>query len=228
MYRTFVKCKGVTLMNSQNIIFNATHYMKQCHKHDTSGHDVAHVQRVVKIALHIAEQEQQGDRLVIQLAALLHDTVDSKLTDVTDATVKLQQFLKQQKLSQSQQSEIMFIINNMSYNNGANNHVELPIEGQIVRDADRLDALGAIGIARTFQFAGHFNEPMWVESEANHPLLDVEIDKQDTPPSAIKHFYEKLFKLKSLMHTKTGKKMAEERHDYMKRFVTQFFNEWYF
>ena len=202
--------------------------MKQCHKNDTSGHDVAHVERVVKIALHIAEQEQQGDRLVIQLAALLHDTVDSKLTDEIAATVKLQQFLEQQNLSQSQQLEIMFIIKHMSYNKGANDQVELPIEGQIVRDADRLDALGAIGIARTFQFAGHFNEPMWIEPKTSHPLLDEEIDKQDTPPSAIKHFYEKLLKLKSLMHTETGKEMAHERHEYMKRFVTQFFDEWYF
>ena len=103
----------------------------------------------------------------------------------------------------------------------------MSIDGKIVRDADRLDALGAIGIARTFQFAGHFGEPMW--TEMNMPFESIqmnEIDKYDA--SAIKHFYEKLLKLKDLMHTSTGMQLAEERHTFMIQFLKQFLNEWNF
>ena len=97
------------------------------------------------------------------MSALLHDVIDDKLTDKHHALSELYQFLKI-KLDDSVQKNIIFIIKHLSYQNGRNNDVTLPIEGQIVRDADRLDAIGAIGIARTFQFSGHFNEPMWTES----------------------------------------------------------------
>ena len=108
---------------------------------------------------------------------------------------------------------------------GRNNDVTLPIEGQIVRDADRLDAIGAIGIARTFQFSGHFNEPMWTESP--YHSIPSEKDMVDLPPSAIRHFYDKLLKLKKLMHTQTGFQLAEERHQFMKLFLSQFYSEWH-
>ncbi|RZH99738.1 HD domain-containing protein, partial [Staphylococcus condimenti] len=103
---------------------------------------------------------------------------------------------------------------------------EMSREGYIVRDADRLDAIGAIGIARTFQFAGHFNEPMWVGEIPDN--ISGEYDLDDYSPSAIKHFYDKLFKLKDLMHTETAQAIAEERHRFMEYFVAQFFKEWDF
>lgn len=215
-------------MNPQEIVNSAQIYMESFHKEDATGHDVAHVLRVVKMANYIAQQEQVGNLLTIQLASLLHDTVDAKLTDASQAKHRLTQFLIQLQLPIQKQEAILHIIEHMSYKNGENNDISLSIEGQIVRDADRLDAIGAIGIARTFQYAGHFGEPMWIEGAYNDTLSNKEIDNNNVPASAIKHFYEKLFKLKALMHTPTAKRLAQQRHEYMEVFVTQFFNEWYF
>ncbi|MCD8860112.1 phosphohydrolase [Staphylococcus gallinarum] len=214
-------------------IKHAKAYMYQFHKNDTTGHDVAHVERVLHLARYISDSEQIGSKIIIELASLLHDTVDDKLTNQSEGLVALTNFLQQLQLTSHQQQHILHIIKHMSYKDGKNNAVQLSIEGQIVRDADRLDALGAIGIARTFQFAGHFGEPMWQTS-----TIDTNVEKAQqiphtndimhSPPSAIKHFYDKLFKLKDLMHTTTAKKLAEERHIYMENFVKQFFQEWYF
>ncbi|MDG0843926.1 HD domain-containing protein [Staphylococcus equorum] len=215
-------------MNPQDIVNSAQTYMEVFHKDDATGHDIAHVMRVVKMAKFIAQQEQVGDLLIIQLASLFHDTVDAKLTDAAEAKHKLKQFLTQLLLPVQQQEAVLHIIEHMSYKNGENNDIALSIEGQIVRDADRLDAIGAIGIARTFQFAGHFGEPMWAEGENTSTLANEAIDSNAFPASAIKHFHEKLFKLKALMHTPTAKQLAQQRHEYMELFVTQFFNEWYF
>lgn len=214
-------------MNHINILNQANEYMAHFHKNDATGHDIAHVNRVVKMATYISKQEQAGDLLTIQLASLLHDTVDTKLTNTQKALQNLKSFLTNLQLAPEQLQHILYIIENISYKNGQNNLVSLSIEGQIVRDADRLDAIGAIGIARTFQFSGHFKESMWKEHDTKN------INEVDTSlysewsPSAIKHFYEKLFKLKDLMHTTTAKQIAQERHQYMQQFVEQFFNEWY-
>ncbi|MBU0439239.1 phosphohydrolase [Staphylococcus succinus] len=214
-------------MHTNDILKSAESYMTTFHTSDSTGHDVAHIKRVVNMAKYIANKENDGDLLIIELACLLHDTIDEKLTDGKQAKIKLLEFLNQLALSSHQQADILHIIENMSYQDGQNNSVQLSIEGQIVRDADRLDAIGAIGIARTFQFAGHFNEPMWVDIQPDAPSNHETTDYIDWSPSAIKHFYEKLFKLKDLMHTETGKRIAQQRHEYMKGFVNQFFKEWY-
>lgn len=214
-------------MTDNDIISKAQDYMTSFHCDDTTGHDVAHVKRVTRLAKYIAMNEQQGHLLTIQLASILHDTIDEKLTNTKEAKIKLVQFLNHLELDYTLQQNILHIIEHISYKNGKNDHIQLSIEGQIVRDADRLDAIGAIGIARTFQFAGYFGEPMWIEhqsyniDESNQPYFDWE-------PSAIKHFYEKLFKLKSLMHTQTAKNLAQQRHEFMKNYVDTFFKEWYF
>ena len=180
-------------------------YMLDFHAHDYSGHDIAHVERVTSLALKIAKAEQCQRIDIVEIASLLHDTVDSKLT-TSDA-------------------EIIFIIKHLSYRNGENNQIPLSLEGQIVRDADRLDAIGAIGIARAFQFAGHFNEPMWTELPTSSIPSADEITTFE--PSAIRHFYDKLLKLKDLMHTETARNIAIQRHDFMKQFINQFFDDWY-
>jgi len=203
-------------------------YMHDFHKNDATGHDVAHVNRVLQLATYIAEQEIVHDLLIIQLASLLHDTVDHKLTNVDEAIQRLKEFLQKLSLSEQQEAHILNIIQYMSYNNGKNNNIDLSIEGHIVRDADRLDAIGAIGIARTFQFAGHFREPMWVENDTQRIDHNATTNYDDWSPSAVKHFYEKLFKLKDLMHTTTAKQLAEQRHQFMKLYINQFFDEWYF
>lgn len=215
-------------MNPERQITRAYEYMSAFHQNDTTGHDIAHVSRVVKLATHIASLEQPADHFVIKMAALLHDTVDTKLTNATTAVSKLQAFLSEIGVSSQNATHICFIINHMSFKNGQNNDITLSKEGQIVRDADRLDAIGAIGIARTFQFAGHFNEAMWSDDASLEALTKNEVALEQLPPSAIKHFYEKLFTLKSLMHTDTAKSIAHERHQFMQLYIQQFFAEWHF
>ena len=215
-------------MNPETQMTRAYEYMCAFHEHDTTGHDIPHVLRVVELATHIATLEQPADHFVIKMAALLHDTVDTKLTNATTAVSKLQAFLSEIGVSSQNATHICFIINHMSFKNGQNNDITLSKEGQIVRDADRLDAIGAIGIARTFQFAGHFNEAMWSDDASLEALTKNEVALEQLPPSEIKHFYEKLFTLKSLMHTDTAKSIAHERHQFMQLYIQQFFAEWHF
>lgn len=200
-------------------------YMLDFHAHDYSGHDIAHVERVTSLALKIAKAEQCQRIDIVEIASLLHDTVDSKLTTSDAATIKLEKFLYSINLDTLTINEIIFIIKHLSYRNGENNQIPLSLEGQIVRDADRLDAIGAIGIARAFQFAGHFNEPMWTELPTSSIPSADEITTFE--PSAIRHFYDKLLKLKDLMHTETARNIAIQRHDFMKQFINQFFDDWY-
>ena len=214
-------------MQQSDIISAAKKYMESIHHNDHTGHDIAHVYRVTALAKSIAENEGVNDTLVIELACLLHDTVDEKVVDANKQYVELKSFLSSLSLSTEDQEHILFIINNMSYRNGKNDHVTLSLEGQIVRDADRLDAIGAIGVARTFQFAGHFGEPMWTETKLSNEELHTSL-VEELDNSAIKHFYEKLFKLKDLMHTPTAKKLAEERHQFMIQYLKQFMSEWNF
>ncbi|GGG96489.1 HD domain-containing protein [Staphylococcus pragensis] len=212
-------------MDYHQTVTLARKYMQNFHKDDYSGHDIAHVERVTLLAQRIREQEQQGDELTITLAALLHDVIDDKLTNKDEAVQQLLEFLNTLELDENTQNNILYIIQNLSYRNGKNNNIELSIEGQIVRDADRLDAIGAIGIARAFQFAGHFDEPMWTESPIdNAPAIET---IPSLPPSAIRHFYDKLLKLKNLMHTATGRELAQQRHDFMEQFLNQFYSEWH-
>lgn len=215
-------------MNPERQITRAYEYMSAFHQNDTTGHDIAHVSRVVKLATHIASLEQPADYFIIKMAALLHDTVDTKLTNATTAKNKLQAFLSEIGVSSRDATHICFIIAHMSFKNGQNNDITLSKEGQIVRDADRLDAIGAIGIARTFQFAGHFNEAMWSGDVTLEALEQNEVSLDQLLPSAIKHFYEKLFTLKSLMHTNSAKAIAQQRHQFMELYIQQFFAEWNF
>ncbi|WP_412521465.1 HD domain-containing protein [Staphylococcus simulans] len=213
-------------MNQYQQLKAAEHYMKDFHQADHTGHDVNHVMRVVKMALFISEQEGYGNPYIIQMAALLHDTIDTKLTDESTAETQLIEFLNRIEVRNNDQEKIMHIIQNISFRHQSDKDIPLSQEGYIVRDADRLDAIGAIGIARTFQFAGHFDEPMWQGPIPDNISAEVELDGYDA--SAIKHFYDKLFKLKDLMHTETASEIAQERHRFMEFFVAQFFNEWQF
>jgi uncharacterized protein len=213
-------------MNQQEQLDSARTFMTTFHNNDFSGHDIAHINRVERLALFIAEREQPVNTFIINMASLLHDTVDSKLTNNDEATHKLRTFLSSIQLNDNDSEAILHIINNMSYSHAKVHQTELSKEGQIVRDADRLDALGAIGIARTFQFAGAFDEPMWSDDIDYESLTNGNYNLANLSPSAIKHFYEKLFNLKELMHTETAYTIAEKRHEFMQQFVHQFFEEW--
>ncbi|VDZ36015.1 Metal dependent hydrolase [Staphylococcus aureus] len=188
-------------MQQSDIISAAKKYMESIHQNDYTGHDIAHVYRVTALAKSIAENEGVNDTLVIELACLLHDTVDEKVVDANKQYVELKSFLSSLSLSTEDQEHILFIINNMSYRNGKNDHVTLSLEGQIVR-----------------------GEPMWTEHMSLDKINDDLVEQ--LPPSAIKHFFEKLLKLESLMHTDTAKMIAKERHDFMMMYLKQFFTEW--
>ncbi|WJP97566.1 HD domain-containing protein [Macrococcus bovicus] len=197
-------------------------YVKDFHMGDSSGHDYAHIERVRKMALAIG-REEQADLLIVEMAALLHDTVDDKLTDAVTAWTRLENFFDQIELSPAKRDAIKHILKYMSFKGGANAGKLETLEGKVVQDADRLDAIGAIGIARTFMYAGKFGDIMY---DPLIPPRDLEEADYREKTHAINHFYEKLFKLKDLMNTESGRKMAVERHEFMETFITQFKKEW--
>ncbi|MGE7779994.1 HD domain-containing protein [Peribacillus sp. NPDC097264] len=193
-------------------------------KSDVSGHDWYHINRVRKLALHIAREEKKGNEFIIEMAALLHDIPDDKLNDDMEAGWnKLDDWLKMTGVDLNTVKEIKEIISTISYSAGEVNLTS--VEAEIVQDADRLDALGAIGIARTFAYGGKKGQSMY------DPSLSVreEMTKQEYrmgKSSSVHHFYEKLLRLQDLLNTDTAKNIASERHEYMVRFLEEFYKEW--
>ncbi|KEY18871.1 HD domain-containing protein [Kaistella antarctica] len=211
---------------SPNLIENTVIFVKKKLDGVEAGHDWFHIERVWKISKKIAEEEKCNLQ-VVELAALLHDIADPKFHD-GDETLALKisrEFLEGQSVSTEIIDQVLFIIQNISFKNRREVPAVLPIELQIVQDADRLDAIGAIGIARTFNFGGFKNNLMY------HPELPPRInqskdDYKKSNGTTVNHFYEKLLLLKDLMNTDSGKKLAEERHDFMLLFLDQFYREW--
>ncbi|MGK0385455.1 MAG: hypothetical protein ACI849_000057 [Patiriisocius sp.] len=190
------------------------------------GHDWFHIERVYKNALLIAKEEEVNIT-VVALGALLHDIADSKFHD-GDETVgpkKAKAFLDGEDISAVIIAHVIKIIEHVSFKGGNTTKTFHSKELEVVQDADRLDALGAIGIARTFNYGGFKNRALY------DPVITPRLDmspaeyKVSTAPT-INHFYEKLLLLKDTMNTVTGKKIAQERHSYMERFLAQFFAEW--
>ena len=210
-------------MNNE-IIWRTETWVREKLAHDHSGHDWEHIRRVRDNALYIARQEG-GDVLVIELAALLHDVVDDKVVeDVEAAYRELGEWLDAQGIALAVTEQIIHIISTMSFK-GGNRPPMSTLEGKIVQDADRLDAIGAIGIARTFMYAGAKGHAMYDEGLSVRETM-TEHEYRKGKSTAVHHFYEKLLKLKDLMNTDTAKRLAEERHEYMERFLQQFMKEW--
>ena len=191
-----------------------------------AGHDWFHIERVYHTALHINAKEG-GDPLIVSLASLLHDIADSKFNggDEEKGPRIAGEFLRTLGISEAIISEVQLIIKNMSYKAGLGQIDYHSRELNIVQDADRLDAIGAIGIARAFTYGGFKNRLMYDPAVLPAPDQDKEAYKNSTAPT-INHFYEKLLKLKDLMNTSYGKQLAEERHQFMLIFLEQFHKEW--
>ncbi|WPQ67804.1 HD domain-containing protein [Weissella paramesenteroides] len=195
---------------------------------DQTGHDMTHILRVLNMTQHILTTEPTADAFIAQAAAVLHDTYDDKLFDDVDgAKLRVVNMLTTIGVSQAQQLEIFTIIDNMSWSKQRfGNPVPLTLAGQIVQDADRLDAIGAIAIARVIQYGvahGHelYNpdiKPRQVKTKAEYRQADGE--------TIMNHFYEKLFLLKDYLNTDEGKRIGEQRDKLMHEFVTQFELEW--
>lgn len=191
-----------------------------------SGHDWFHIERVYKNALHILESET-GNKEVILYAALLHDIADSKFHngDETIGPKKAWEFLKGLDVENSVIDHVVLIIENISFKGGNFERKFSSPELLIVQDADRLDAIGAIGIARTFNYGGYKNNLIH-DPEIGPKLNMTKEEYKKYNGTTINHFYEKLLLLKDLMNTDTGKKVAEQRHQYMLGFLSQFYSEW--
>ena len=209
-----------------SILDNTILFVKERLQNAEAGHDWFHVERVYKNSLLIATQEE-CDLNIVKLAALLHDIADSKFHngDETIGPKVAREFLESQKASEEVISHVVSIIENISFKGGNFEKKLTSIELDIVQDADRLDALGAIGIARTFNYGGFKNRPLYLPNIAPNLHMTKEEYKNSEAPT-LNHFYEKLLLLKDKMNTETGKKIALERHKFMENFLSQFYAEW--
>lgn len=195
-------------------------------KEAEGGHDWFHIERVYKNALLIAATES-SNLTVVKLAALLHDIADSKFHGGDEAVgpAKARTFLTSLAVEEVIIDHVVKIIENISFKGGTTEKQFTSIELDIVQDADRLDAIGAIGIARTFNYGGFKNRTLYDPAIAPLTNMTKEAYKNSTAPT-LNHFYEKLLLLKDLMNTKTGRKLAEERHRFMEQFLARFYAEW--
>ncbi|MDQ0593018.1 uncharacterized protein QFZ37_001387 [Chryseobacterium ginsenosidimutans] len=210
----------------KNLIENTVEFVKEKLKGAEAGHDWFHIERVWKLSKKIAETED-CNREIVELGALLHDIADPKFHngDETLALKVSREFLESQSASEDIIEKVLFIIKNISFKNRGETLEKLPIELKIVQDADRIDAIGAIGIGRTFNFGGFKNNLMYDPDIA--PKVNMSKDEyKKSNGTTINHFYEKLLLLKDLMNTEKGKEIANERHDFMLKFLDQFYKEW--
>ncbi|CAG5085870.1 HD domain-containing protein [Parvicella tangerina] len=190
-----------------------------------TGHDWWHIHRVVNNARSIQEVEG-GDEELIELAALLHDVGDHKFHKEKEAQEKLITQLMTDLGAESQKIKVVLgVVKQVSFKGGEVNREVDSLEAKVVQDADRLDALGAIGIARAFAYGGSKNRMIYHPDEAPKEFQSFEEYKNDKGHT-INHFYEKLLKLKDMMQTETGRKMAEQRHQFMEAYLEQFYAEW--
>lgn len=214
-------------MNNHNeLIINKTiEFVKTKLINEGSGHDYYHAERVYKTSLYIAEREG-ADTFIVSLAALLHDIDDWKFSkDNETNTSNIEKFLLTVGLDESIISSVLSIIKTISFKGGVVDSSQSTLEGKVVQDADRLDAIGAIGIARTFTYGGNKHRLIYdpeIPPKTFTSLNEVKEVKNHT----INHFYEKLLKLKDLMNTETGRNLAVKKHRYMEAFLKEFYDEW--
>lgn len=209
-----------------NYIEKTIAFVKKELKNAEAGHDWFHVERVYKNTL-LLLQTEKADKPTALLGALLHDIADSKFHngDETIGPKKARTFLNSIGIEPKTIDEVVLIIENISFKGGNFEKKFHSKELEVVQDADRLDAIGAIGIARTFNYGGFKNNPIYdpdLSPKVNMTKEEYKMNKGTT----INHFYEKLLLLKDRMNTETGKKLAHQRHKYMEVFLKQFFDEW--
>lgn len=213
-------------MNKAQIIENTMQFVKQTLADAEGGHDWFHIERVYKTAKNIATTEN-ADLFIVALGALLHDIADSKFYD-GDETIgpkKARQFLESQVVDEPIINHVEKIIENISFKGGNFIQNFRSIELECLQDADRLDAIGAVGIARCFSYGGYKKRALYNPDIAPNLNMSKEEYKKSTAPS-VNHFYEKLLLLKDKMNTESGKKIALKRHEFMESFLTQFYGEW--
>jgi uncharacterized protein len=213
-------------MINSDLVSKTILFVKRKLENAEGGHDWFHIERVYKNALAISKNEN-CDELVVKLSALLHDIADSKFHkgDETIGPKIAREFLASENVPEEIIIQVVNIIDTISFKGGNFEKAYHSKELDIVQDADRLDAIGAIGIARTFNYGGFKNRPIYNPSIPPNLHMSKEEYKNSEAPT-LNHFYEKLLLLKDKMNTDTGKQIAEQRHHYMETFLSQFYAEW--
>lgn len=213
-------------MNNTDLISRTIQFVKQQLADAEGGHDWFHIERVYRNSLLISQSEK-CDEVVVKLGALLHDIADSKFHDGDESIgpKTARAFLEGESVDEATIAHVLNIIENISFKGGNFEKKFHSKELEIVQDADRLDAIGAIGIARTFNYGGFKNRPLYDPAIAPNLRMTKEEYKSSDAPT-LNHFYEKLLLLKDKMNTETGKQIAQERHRFMETFLSQFYAEW--
>ena len=214
-------------MNKEGIISKTITFVQQTLSEAEGGHDWWHIYRVWKTARKIACHEPGTDLFVVELGALLHDIADSKFHDGDEKIGPrlAAEFLACEQVDETTAQHVIKIIENISFKGGKEKQQFNSPELAVVQDADRLDAIGAIGIARAFNYGGHKNREIYNPDIRPDLNMDKETYKKSTAPT-LNHFYEKLLLLKDRMNTKTGKQLARHRHKFMLDFLDEFYLEW--
>ena len=196
---------------------------------ESSGHDIYHLERVLNLALYI-QNEEEGDKLVIAVAAFLHDIhriiqkESGQFCSPKESLPEIEEILEKLNLPEDKVKRILHCIEfHEEYSFSKKGKTVKDIETLIIQDADNLDAMGAIGIARAFTFGGANNVPIWIPEI---PFKRENFDESELDPSEIHHFYSKLLKLKDNVNTKTAKRLARQRHKFLENFLKEFFQEW--
>lgn len=214
-------------MNNSLIIETTKEFVKNKLYGEGSGHDWYHIERVYNLSKFLAKEEK-ADNFIVEMTALLHDIDDWKFSNGTETNTTItEEFLTSINVDKKSIDKIITIIKTMSFKGGVVDSSQNTIEGMIVQDADRLDAIGAIGIARTFAYGGSKNRPIY-DPNIN-PINFTSLEEvKNAENHTINHFYEKLLKLKDLMNTNSAKIIAEKRHKFMEEFLKEFYTEWNF
>lgn len=218
-------------MNKRQVVQRTASFVRRELEGEGTGHDWWHVERVWKNAMKIGRRER-ADSFVVQLASLLHDVADWKSHHGSESAgpVAARKWLHAAGVDRATISHVERIIRHVSFHGVNKKSMQKTLEGKVVQDADRLDALGAIGIARAFSYGGYKQRPIFNPKVPPHQFRTASEYKRDTikpkASSTINHFSEKLLLLKDRMNTRTGRLMAVRRHRFVKDFLTQFFREW--
>lgn len=214
-------------MTNEEQLESIKNFSYQKMSHDATGHNFDHIQRVIKTVKHILKDEP-ADPLVTLAAAYLHDVADDKLVSNPQTLEnEIKDFLNQLDFSNEQITEILYITHNLSFSKSLSaNPPKLSLAGQIVQDADRLDAIGAIGITRAIYYGGANSETIYDPEIRPREKMNKSEYRNLSNETIINHFYEKLLKLTAMMNTETAKKIAKNRHQYMIDFLAEFKAEW--
>ena len=209
--------------DKERILQKTREYIRNSFEGENSGHDWWHIHRVCKMALHIARIEG-GNLFIIEMAALLHDLDDWKFND-SEELIKTRTFLMDTDIEHNEIETIEQIIREVSFKGAGVKNEVTTLEARIVQDADRLDAMGALGIARTFAYGGAKGRVIYDPYIKPNLHKDFDSYKKDSGPT-INHFYEKLLLLKDRLNTTTAKQIGESRHRFMEDFIARFYTEW--